>query len=173
VSFLSVALTGRWKDEPSGRIHYPSGMIEDRFYTVTEAAKVLSITNRRVRQLAQEGRIDGQRTDGGWKLFRSSVHSFRDEKRSLTSSSAVPHWPPEARETLQRVNSLERELGRFEGRLELEAVTRSTLEAQLKREQVRADQERVERIQAQEETHKLRAELEAARKSWFRRFFGV
>jgi len=147
-------------------------MTEDQFYTVNEAAKVLDITSRRVRQLAQEGRIDGQRTDEGWKLFRSSVHSFRDEKRTSSSAADTPHWPPEAREALQRVNTLERELGRFEGRLELEAVARSTLEAQLQREQERADQERQERIQAQNDAQKLREQLEEAGKPWYQRFFG-
>jgi excisionase family DNA binding protein len=46
----------------------------DTYYTVSEAAKVLGVTDRRVRGLAQEGRIEGERTEGGWKLFRYSVH---------------------------------------------------------------------------------------------------
>lgn len=159
-------------------------MTEDKFYTVTQAAKVLSITNRRVRQLAQEGRIEAERTDEGWKLFRSSVHAFRDEKRTAGSSGETLYWPPEAMEALEKVNTLERELGRFEGRLELEAVARSTLEAQLLREQERADQERIERLQAQEaakelsatleeENQKLRESLQAEQsKGFWQRLFG-
>src|SRR5215204_1700982 len=55
-------------------------------YTASEASRVLGITPRRVRALAQEGRIEGERTDEGWKLFRRSIHSFRDAKRSSEAS---------------------------------------------------------------------------------------
>jgi excisionase family DNA binding protein len=61
----------------------------DAYYTVSEAAKVLGVTNRRVRALAQEGRIEGQRTEGGWQLFRYSVHSFRERG----GSESVPRRP--------------------------------------------------------------------------------
>ncbi len=75
-------------------------MNRDTYYTVSEAAKVLGVTSTtgawerslqaeglpvqlpeptevpdtRVRGLAQEGRIEGERTEGGWDLFRYSVH---------------------------------------------------------------------------------------------------
>jgi chromosome segregation ATPase len=84
------------------------------------------------------------------------------------------------RAPMEKVEALQRELGRFEGRLELEAVARSTLEEQLKREQERADrereraeQERLERQAAQEEVKQLRERLEEMHKPkylrWFRR----
>jgi hypothetical protein len=60
----------------------------------------------------------------------------------------------------------------LEGRLELEAVARSTLEASLQREQIRADQERTERIQAQEEAQRLREELTLTQRPWYKRLFG-
>jgi excisionase family DNA binding protein len=96
-------------------------------YTVQEAAKVLGITDRRVRALAQEGRIEGVRAEGGWKLFRYSVHSFRDERRDRerpleargSDSLSVSEW-------LSRVEALQRELGRLEGRLELTERAEST-----------------------------------------------
>jgi excisionase family DNA binding protein len=160
-----------WKDATSGKTYYPSGMTEDQFYTVSEAAKVLNITNRRVRQLAQEGRIEGHRSEVGWKLFRSSVHTFRDEKRASSTPSEEISWPQEAREALQRVNALERELGRFEGRLELEAIARSTLEAQLQREKERADAERERADAERQRVEELEAELREARKSWWRKLF--
>lgn len=56
---------------------------------------------------------------------------------------------------MERVEILQRELGRFEGRLELEEMTRSTLEAQLQREQERADQERYEQIAVQKKIERL------------------
>jgi excisionase family DNA binding protein len=117
---------------PSG-----GGRPNDRgeIYTAPEAAKVLGITPRRVRALAQEGKIEGERTAGGWMLFRRSVHSFRDSRRS----SETPIRPSDAREWIERTQDLERQLGRLEGRLEIEAVARSTLEESLQRERERAD----------------------------------
>lgn len=61
---------------------------------------------------------------------------------------------------MERVEILQRELGRFEGRLELEEMTRLTLVAQLQREQERADQERDEQIAAQKKIERLQVELE-------------
>ncbi len=148
---------------PSG-----SNRTSDRseIYTVSEAAKVLGITDRRVRALAQEGRIEGQRAEGGWKLFRYSVHSFRDERRDREGLREAAQSPPEAREWIERVNTLQRELGRLEGRLELTERAESTLREDLERE-------RSERREAQEEARRLREELEAERaKGFWSRLFG-
>jgi excisionase family DNA binding protein len=142
-------------------------MEAEEFYSAEEAAKVLGITNRRVRQLAQEGRIEAERTDAGWKFFRSSVHAFRDGKGGRKAQEIPPDagsWPVEARDALKRAYSLERELGRFEGRLELEAVTRSTLEESLQRERQRADS-------IEQEAKEYQRELERIRASWWYRFF--
>jgi excisionase family DNA binding protein len=142
-------------------------MDAEEFYSAEEAAKVLGITNRRVRQLAQEGRIGAERTDAGWKFFRASVHAFRDGKdgrKAPESVSVAGSWPDEARDALKRAYSLERELGRFEGRLELEAVTRSTLEESLQRERERADR-------LEEQGQQLTEELQRIRKSWWYRVF--
>lgn len=59
---------------------------------------------------------------------------------------------------MERVEILQRELGRFEGRLELEEMTRLTLVAQLQREQERADQERYEQIAVQKKIERLQVE---------------
>jgi hypothetical protein len=124
------------------------------FYTAAEAAKVLSITPRRARALAQEGKIEGQRAEAGWMLFRHSVHSFRDARRA----PEAPERPQDAREWIERAQDLQRQLGRLEGRLEIEAVARSTLEEQLQRERERAD--------------RLEEELRERRRGWWRRMFG-
>jgi excisionase family DNA binding protein len=155
----SGAGTPSGSDRPSSR---------NELYTVAEAAKVLGITDRRVRALAQEGRIEGERTEGGWKLFRYSVHSFRDERREREAPSEAARSTVEAREWIERVNTLERELGRLEGRLELTERTESTLREQLERERERADESELE-------ARRLRAALEEARKPerpWWRRVFG-
>jgi excisionase family DNA binding protein len=157
-------------------------------YTVQEAAKVLGITDRRVRALAQEGRIEGERTEGGWKLFRYSVHSFRDERRALERPSEAR--APESlsvSEWLSRVEALQRELGRLEGRLELTERAESSLREDLERERSERleAQERAERLEqerrrleaehrrAEEEAQSLREELEEERgKGFWRRLFG-
>jgi len=127
-------------------------------YTPAEAAKLLGLTDRRVRTLAAEGRIEGERTEAGWKLFRWSVHSFRDARRERSASLEADRAPVEDRGERERVEALQRELGRLEGRLEIEAVARSTLEDSLLRERERAD--------------RLEAELTEARRGFWRRLFG-
>jgi excisionase family DNA binding protein len=159
--------TGRPSGTPSG-----TDRASDRneLYTVQEAAKVLGITDRRVRALAQEGRIEGERTEGGWKLFRYSVHSFRDERRERerpleargSDSLSISEW-------LGRVEALQRELGRLEGRLELTERAESTVreerdrllrELEEERQQHLADvqRERAERREAQERVERLAQE---------------
>ena len=55
---------------PSGG---PSGSDRDsdrqEYYTVSEAAKVLDISERRVRQIAQDGKVEGVRSEDGWNLY--------------------------------------------------------------------------------------------------------
>jgi excisionase family DNA binding protein len=145
-------------------------------YTVQEAAKVLEITDRRVRALAQEGRIEGERTEGGWKLFRYSVHSFRDARRERerpleargSASLSTSEW-------LGRVEALQRELGRLEGRLELTERAESSvreererllreLEEERRQRQADVQRERAERLEAQQGVERLaqeHAQLEA------------
>jgi hypothetical protein len=128
-------------------------------YTVSEAAKVLDITERRVRQIAQDGKVNGVRSEEGWKLFRYSVHDFRDRREAQNSVRAIRGGrepSSEAREWIERVTLLERELGRLEGRLELTERAESTMREErerlledLAREKERAakEQERAEEIQ--------------------------
>ena len=145
-------------------------MDRDEYYTVAEAAKILNLTDRRVRQLMESGDLEATRAEGRWKVFRKSVHAFRDARRTPGGSQEGLEWPPEAREALRRAEDLQRQLGRLEGeikaRLELTEVTQSTLREQLKRERERADEER-------ERAEKLREELEAERsKGFWQRLWG-
>jgi excisionase family DNA binding protein len=167
----------------------------DAYYTVSDAAKVLGVTDRRVRALAQQGRIEGERMEGGWKLFRYSVHSFRDERRERERPSAasgavsisVSDW-------VDRVAALQRQLGRLESRLELTEKAESTVREERDRllqdlERERAErleaQQRVERLskdhvqleeehsQVQDEVERLREDIAAERnKGFWRRLFG-
>src|SRR5215218_1335662 len=90
---------------PSGR---PSSTdrASDRqeYYTVSEAAKVLNISERRVRQIAQDGKVEGVRSEDGWKLFRYSVHDFRDHRAvQPPTRGAAREEPSEVREWIERV----------------------------------------------------------------------
>jgi hypothetical protein len=160
-------------DRPSDRQEY---------YTVSEAAKILDISERRVRQIAQDGKVEGVRSEDGWKLFRYSVHDFRDRREAQTPVRAVRGGrepSSEAREWIERVTALERELGRLEGRLELTERAESTMREErerlledLARERERAAQEQEkaedvqrdaeqfirEREEAQEEARRLQEE---------------
>jgi excisionase family DNA binding protein len=146
-------------------------MDRDKFYSVSEAAKLLGVSQTRVRQLLREGAIEGDRNTSTWNVSKQSLHSFRDSYEPKGKGKEDAVYPHEAKEALERVEALQRELGRTEGRLELEKVARSTLEESLKREKERADEERRERIEAQKRVEALRSELEEARLSWWKKLF--
>jgi excisionase family DNA binding protein len=140
--------------------------VED-YYTTREAARVLRVTEARVRQMLGSGELKGGSRDSttqNWRIPKHEVHA-RLEKRRPAESSRVN---ADAREWIERVTELERELGRIEGRLELTEQTRSTLREAYEREKERADE-------AELEARRLRGMLEEARKPerpWWRRVFG-
>ena len=117
------AMSGRPSGGPSGADR-PSDRQE--FYTVSEAAKVLDISERRVRQIAQDGKVEGERSEDGWKLFRYSVHGFRDRREAQNPvravrggrepSSEAREWiesarPREGARALRRASRAYRKLG--------------------------------------------------------------
>ena len=133
--------------------------MEEDYYTVQEAARILRTTERTVRRRLERGELEGSRDpiSGRWKV----------EARSVTE--AMPERPPKpsqmredvsqsVAEYRERLETLQRELGRLEGARELEAITLSTLREQLERERERAD--------------RLEEELRDARRSWWSRIFG-
>jgi hypothetical protein len=146
-------------------------MEERETYTASEAAKVLKLSTRRVRQLAETEIIEGERdAEGNWRLDKASVHAFRDDRRSTSRPEEGPRSRSKRPEPWDRVTELERELGRLEGemraRAELTATTESTLRESLERERERADR-------LEERAEHLRDELEAERsKGFWARFFG-
>jgi excisionase family DNA binding protein len=162
---------------------YASGMSEDSpvqdFYSTEEAAKVLGIGTRRIQQLAGDGLLEGERHGRSWRLARWSVHRYLEEHgpgrpRVSRMGRERPSQSPESvREWVDRVNALERELGRLEGRLELTERAESTIREERDRllEERERERERAERLE--EERERLRGELEAERsKGFWRRLFG-
>ncbi len=147
-------------------------MTEGDYYSVDQAARVLKVTPGRIRQMLGSGELDGEKDDNGrWRIPAHVVHDRPrpprverprrgDGSEDVSASTSEPPGSSQnLSEMLDRVSRLERELGRSEGARELEAVARSTLEEQLKRERERAD--------------RLEEELRQSRRSWWRKFFGI
>ena len=156
---------------------------EGDYYSVSQAARVLKVTSGRIRQMLGSGELEGEKDDNGrWRIPAHVVHDRPRPprvERSTTSAAASPtpapgtRTLPEAAEDPERLSELESEvrelryqLGRTEGRLELTEKAESTLRESLDRERERADKER-------ERAEQLQAELDLARKPWWRKFFGI
>jgi hypothetical protein len=132
--------------------------VEEETYTVQEAARILRTTERTVRRRLDRGDLDGRRDpiSGRWKVEARSVTEAMPERPPKASQEA-PESPESVREYRDRVEDLQRQLGRLEGRLEISEVAESTLREQLQRERDRAD--------------RLEDELREARRPWWRRLF--
>ncbi len=131
-------------------------------YTVQEAAKILRTTERTVRRRLERGDLEGTRDpiSGRWRVAAISVTDAmpdRPPKASLEPPQVLESLES-ARDYQERVEALQRELGRLEGRLEITEVAESTLREQLQRERERAD--------------RLEEELRESRRSWWARLFG-
>src|SRR5829696_4716336 len=127
------------------------------YYGVADAAKILRITQPRVRQLLISGELEGHKTPDSdrWKIPQHAVHARLEQRRPRER----PERATETQEDKGRIETLARELGRLEGRLELTEQTESTLREQLQRERERAD--------------KAESALEEERtKGFWRRLFG-
>jgi excisionase family DNA binding protein len=130
--------------------------VEDDYYTTGEAARILGVTETRVRQLLLTRELQGTRDmNERWRIPKHAVHARKEQRKPQeTARTAI-----EAREWAERAQELARELGRLEGRLEISEVAESTLRESLERERERAD--------------RLEAELREERsKGFWSRLFG-
>lgn len=128
------------------------------YYSVSEAARVLRVTQPRIRQLLISGELEGHKTVGSdrWKIPQHAVHA-RLERKGSREGSVRPPKATEAQPEYRRVEELARELGRLEGRLELSEQTESTLRETLQRERQRAD--RLEEVLEEERSKGFWARL--------------
>lgn len=143
--------------------------MEDRgsedVYTPSQAARILDVSDRQVRHMLQGGELEGGQTESGrWRIPQREVHRVLEERRRR-SAADTPEGSQEAAELRLRVEDLQRQLGRLEGRLELTERTESTM--QQERERLMADLDR-----ERERAERLEQELQAARRPWWRRVFG-
>ena len=141
-------------------------------YTPVQAAGILRVTPARIRQLLQGGELEGERDEAGhWRIPSRAVHEHLERLRRNLFPEGV--WADlSVSEWVERVEALQRELGRLEGRLELAEKAESTLREErdrlledLERERQRADQEG-------QRADRLQAELWEAHRPWWRRLFG-
>ena len=138
-------------------------MVED-VYSTREASRILRVSMRRVHQLLELGQLEGNKDKAGrWRILQRTVHTMLVDRPTRKGSEDDQPEPQknaqEAVELREKVEGLQRELGRLEDRLELTEVAESTLREQLERERERADQ--------------MEAELKEERgKGFWRRLFG-
>jgi hypothetical protein len=146
-------------------------------YTTAEAARILRRSSRRILQMLEARELEGDKDNAGrWHIPQRAVHELLPRRPRRQPPGGQPWGASEpiesAAELRLRVETLQRELGRLEGRLELTCVAESTLRESLERERARADAERKRADALQLEANKLRTSLEELRLSWWRRFFG-
>ncbi len=150
--------------------------MEGEDYTVQEAAKTLRTTERTIRQRLERGDLEGQRdpTTGQWWVSARAVTAAMPGRPPKASPSLeLPDVFSEVADLRARVENLQRELGRLEGRLELTERTESTLREDLERERRQrleeVQREREERLEAQKTAEALerdRIRLERERFFW-------
>jgi excisionase family DNA binding protein len=142
--------------------------VEEDFYSVDEAARILKLTPGRIRQMLRAGELEGvapdESGDRGWKIPMHAVHD-RDRPARVEQAPEAPGAPERLSNLEVEVRELRYQLGLSRGRIELTEKAESTLRDALERERERADAER-------ERAEKLQAELDRARLPWYRRLFG-
>src|SRR5215217_1445415 len=110
------------------------------YYTTGEAARILKLTEGRIRQMLLAGELDGDRdpVNDRWRIPQAAVHARKEEREPLE----VARRAVDAREWIEKVEVLRQELGRVEGRLELTAQAESTLREALEHEREALERER-------------------------------
>ena len=145
--------------------------MEEDTYTTAQAARILKVTDRGVRKMIDRGELEARQDERGRHLIpQRAVHAMLEERRAVgegeVSSVEISRSAEEARELRERVEGLQRELGRLEGRLELSEMTESTMREERERLERLLEEERAERRRLQEELNTERS------KGFWQRLFG-
>ena len=137
--------------------------MEEDFYSVDEAARILKLTPGRIRQMLRAGKLEGipPEESGGrsWKIPMHAIHD-RDRPARIERPQEPPDAPEKLSELEAEVRDLRYRLGLSEGRLELTERTESTLREERDRLLAERDRER-------ERAERLAAELEEERSKGF------
>jgi hypothetical protein len=149
------------------------------FYTLSEAAQILEVPQRRLLERLETGEIEGERDpqSGRWKIPKNAA----DERVSADPSpeGATEESQGQSAEMLRELvgefGDLHRHVGHLRSRLDrarrTEREEREQLLAALMQEREGHRQERERANRLHEEASRLREELERAKGSW-RRLFG-
>ena len=145
--------------------------MEEDTYTTGQAARILKVTDRGVRKMIDRGELEANQDERGRHLIpQRAVHAMLEERRAGVGESSTEETSrsaEEARELRERVEGLQRELGRLEGRLELTERTESTMREERERLEQLLGEERAERRRLQEQL-----DTERSRGFWQRLFGG-
>ena len=145
--------------------------MEEDTYTTGQAARILKVTDRGVRKMIDRGELEANQDERGRHLIpQRAVHAMLEERRAGVGESSTEETSrsaEEARELRERVEGLQRELGRLEGRLELTERTESTMREERQRLEQLLEEERSERRRLQEQL-----DAERSRGFWQRLFGG-
>jgi hypothetical protein len=149
------------------------------FYTLSEAAQILEVSQRRLLERLETGEIEGERDpqSGRWKIPKHAA----DERVSADPSpeGATEESQGQSAEMLRELvgefGDLHRHVGHLRSRLDrarrTEREEREQLLAELMQEREGHRQERERANRLHEDASRLREELERAKGSW-RRLFG-
>lgn len=145
--------------------------MEEDTYTTAQAARILKVTDRGVRKMIDRGELEARQDERGRHLIpQRAVHAMLEERRAVgegeISTEETSRSAEEARELRERLEGLQRELGRLEGRLELTERTESTMREERERLAQLLEEERAERRRLQEELNTERS------KGFWQRLFG-
>ena len=150
------------------------------FYTLSEAAQILEVSQRRLLERLETGEIEGERDpqSGRWKIPKHAA----DERVSADPSpeGATEESQGQSAEMLRELvgefGDLHRHVGHLRSRLDrarrTEREEREQLLAELMQEREGHRQERERANRLHEDASRLREELERAKGSW-RRLFGA
>ena len=94
-------------------------MEEKGYYTPPQAARVLGLSRRRVTQLLNEGRLEGEKlANGRWKLSSNGVAAFLKNRSSRQPPARRSRIDKEVEEVKDRARLLDHRLERLTGSLE-------------------------------------------------------
>jgi excisionase family DNA binding protein len=110
--------------------------VED-FYTTGEAARILRVTESRVRQLLADEELKGTRdVNKRWQIPQHAVHARLDRRGPREPRASTG---PDVSELIDRIARLEHDLGRAEMQIELTEQTHSSVQEDLRRERERSE----------------------------------
>ena len=149
------------------------------FYTLSEAAQILEVPQRRLLERLETGEIEGERDpqSGRWKIPKHAADErvSADPSPEGVTEESQGQSAEMLRELVGEFGNLHRHVGHLRSRLDrarrTEREEREQLLAELMQEREGHRQERERANRLHEDASRLREELERAKGSW-RRLFG-